>query len=327
MSKSSNKYISVFIPTYNGDKYITEILDAILKQQLPDGYKLEILVTDSGSADKTVEIIQNNYSDEVNLDQIPNNEFGHGKTRQRAAERAKGEIVMFLSQDATPTSSLWLINMLEPFFVSPLVSCTFGRQIPRPTAPVTIKREVATVFGSLGSPDAITLHRHRSLVNGSKMNEINTFFSDVNSAVRRKQLLRVPFRDVKYAEDQALAEDMQNAGLLKAYSVAGSVWHSNEYTIGEYRKRKFDEFVGLQNSVNYVIKAPLKTLLLGWLRPTLADWKFMRYDSEYSRKRKLLNLFLSPCYNIANVAGRYDAYKYGDNPSKHHRYSLETSRK
>jgi len=327
MSKNSTtKYITVFIPTFNGDKYIGESIDMVLRQELPSGYKLELIVIDSGSKDKTVEILQS-YGERIAFLQIPNSEYGHGRTRQKAAEIAKGEYILFLSQDATPSHLRWAKDMIEPFLVSDKVGCVFGRQIPRTDAVPTIKREVATVFGQLGAPDSITLHRKNSLVDGQSMNALNTFFSDVNSAVRKDLIHSIPFRDVKYAEDQALAEDMQNAGYLKAYSVKGSVWHSNEYTVREFHKRKFDEYIGLQENVNYVIVPSLKSLLLGWIRPTILDLKFIRHDGEYSRKRKIKYAVLSVGYNYMSGLGKYHAGKYANDPAARKTFSLEENRK
>lgn len=327
MSKkqSNNKYISVFIPFYNGDKYVTELLEAVISQRLPKGYELEILATDSGSSDNTVELIRK-YGDRVILNEIPNSEFGHGKTRQAAVNRARGEFILFLSQDATPANERWLINMIEPFFISDKVGCVFGRQTPRPDSVPTIKREVSSVFGGIGAPDSIVIHRERSLVDGFKMNSLNTFFSDVNSAVRKDLLNKIPFRDVKYAEDQALAEDMQNKGYLKSYSPSGVVRHSNEYGVGEFRKRKFDEYIGLQESVKYVMTPSYKSLLLGWIRPTIADWKFTFRDTEYRKKWKIKYFFLVPAYNIMLELGKFQAAKFIDDHEAQKKHSLEQSR-
>lgn len=324
---SSDKYISVFIPTYNGAKYITESIEAVLGQEMPTGYSLELIIVDSGSKDGTVTAIREHYLDKLTFLEIPNSEYGHGKTRQKAAEMAKGEYILLLSQDATPSHNRWLKNMIEPFFISEKVGCVFGRQIPRSDSVATIKREVSSVFGNFGAPDSITLHREKSLVDGYSMNTLNTFFSDVNSAIRKDLVRVVPFRDVKYAEDQALAEDMQNAGYLKAYAVQGSVWHSNEYTVKEFYKRKFDEYIGLQESTDYTISSSLKSLLLGWIRPTIADLKFIRHDSEYGRKRKVKYAFLSIGYNYMSGLGRYSAGKYLNNPIMRKKISLEDSNK
>jgi rhamnosyltransferase len=321
------KYVTVFIPTYNGDKYITECIDSILQQDLPSGYALELLVIDSGSRDNTLSKLKA-FGNKINLLEIPNSEFSHGGTRDKAARLAKGEYVLFLSQDATPMNKRWLINMLEPFFISDKVGCVFGRQIPRPDAAATIKREVATVFGGLGAPDSVVIHRHKSLVDGSETNTLNTFFSDVNSASRRTLLTGdVPFRHVNYAEDQALAEDMQNKGYLKAYSPQGAVWHSNEYTIVEYYKRKFDEYIGLQESIAEQFTPRRRSLLFGWIRPTIADYRFIRYDNDYTIKSKLLWLVKAPAYNVALQLGKYRATRYINDPSQRERVSLEAGRR
>lgn len=325
MSKKSVKYISVFVPTFNGEKYLSELIEAVLHQQLPKGYQLEFLIIDSGSKDRTVEIIKA-YKNKLSYQEIPNSEFGHGKTRQFAAENTKGEFILYLSQDATPSHERWLINMIEPFFISDKVGCVFGRQIPRTNAVATIKREVLTVFGGIGAPDSIIIHRHKSLVDGKETNTMNTFFSDVNSAVRRDLLVGpIPYRDVPYAEDQALAEDMQKAGYLKAYSPQGSVWHSNEYSVSDFKKRKFDEYIGLQESVNYTLKPAYKSLLLGWIRPAINDVKFIGRDREYSRKNKIRNYILAAPYNISHQSGKFNAAKYYGDKTRRSRNSLEAN--
>lgn len=317
------KFISVFIPVYNGEQHLGECIEAIIHQELPKGYKLDLLIIDSGSTDKSLEIIKT-YSDKIRLVQIPNSEFSHGGTRQKAAEMAKGDYILFLTQDATPTSYRWLINMIEPFTLSDKIGCVFGRQIPRPNAPATIKKEVSGVFASFGAPDSIVIHRYRSLVDSKQTNPMNSFFSDVNSAVRRNLLLgKVPFRPVEYAEDQSLAEDMQKKGYLKAYAPEGAVWHSNEYTAREYFHRKFDEYVGLHESINYPLVASRKSLLLGWIRPTIADWKFIRRDKDYSRRSKIVWALEAPFYNMGPKAGQYFAAKSIKNPKRKDKLSLE----
>jgi rhamnosyltransferase len=324
---SNNKTISVFVPTFNGEKYIAELIEAVLNQELPDDYKLEFLITDSGSKDKTVEIIKNNYIDRVIFDEIPNDQYGHGKTRQRAAVKANGKYILFLSQDATPSNYRWLIGMIEPFLISEKIGCVFGRQIPRPDSVPTIKREVASVFGGLGAPDSLVLHRNKSLVDGSVTNTLNTFFSDVNSAIRKDLVEKIPFRDVNYAEDQALAEDMQKAGYLKAYSPQGAVWHSNEYTFKEYYHRKFDEYIGLQESTDYKMQPSLKSVLAGWVRPSIEDIKFTWRDQDYNKRAKIKYTLLSFLYNISEKRGRYDALRYYSDADKRNNISLESRRK
>lgn len=323
MSEKNNKFITVFIPTFNGQDRLAECIEAVIHQDMPEGYELELLIIDSGSTDDTLAIISN-YSDYIRLVQIPNTEFSHGGTRAKAASLAKGVFVLYLTQDATPTNYRWLINMIEPFFMSDKIGCVFGRQIPRPNAPPTIKREVSGVFGGIGAPDSLVIHRHNSLVDGNQTNAVNSFFSDVNSAVIKDLLVgEVPFRNVNYAEDQSLAKDMQKKGYLKVYAPLGEVWHSNDYTAREYFKRKFDEYVGLYETVKYPLIASKKSLFLGWIRPTLADWSFVRKDPDYTIKSKIVWLIEAPLYNIGLKAGQYFAAKSLSNTKIKEKYSLE----
>jgi len=323
VSKNRNKTISVFIPTYNCEKYIASTLDSLINQNLPTGYKLEILVTDSGSKDSTLEILKA-YKDYIVLDIIPNKDFGHGKTRQKAAETAKGEFIIYLTQDATPTSQNWIVDMIEPFFVSAKVGCVYGRQIPRPDVAPTIKREVSEVFNRFGPEDAIMIHRKFSLIDGTETQSSNNFLSDVNAAYKRSLIIsEIPFRDLSYSEDQAIAQDMLNNKLLKAYSARGAVWHSNEYTATEYYHRKFDEYIGLQDSIDYKLVASKKELLLGWIKPTVQDYRFIIKDKDYSLFSKVYWFGVTPFYNINNFRGKYQAITHYKDMNTRNKLSLE----
>ena len=316
------KIVSVFIPVYNGRKYLAECIRGVLNQELPRGFRLEVLITDSGSTDGSVDIIKS-FGNKVIFDQIPNSEFGHGKTRQRAVNLTKGDFIAFLTQDATPASNQWLLHMLEPFFVSEKIGIVFGRQIPRPYAEPTIKREVSSVFGSFGPENAIILHEKYSQIDGWTLPNYNYFFSDVNSAIRRDINKEIPFRDVAYAEDQALAEDCMEAGYIKAYAAQGAVYHSNEYTSSDYYGRKFDEFLGLQNSTKHTLSMKPKELFLGWIKPTIADWRFILNDNDYNSRAKLKFLALSIFYNINEKRAKWDAIRFKNNGDQINKRSLE----
>jgi rhamnosyltransferase len=78
------------------------------------------------------------------------------------------------------------------------------------------------------------------------------FFTDANACILRSAWERVPFRDVPYAEDRALALDMLRAGYAKAYMPAAAVLHSHDYTALEHFRRCFDEWRGLREIYGWV---------------------------------------------------------------------------
>src|SRR5665213_94988 len=256
---------TIAILTFNGAEFLEQLLKQIENQQT--NLKYEVLVVDSGSSDGTLDIVAGHPK--VRLHQISNAEFGHGKTRNLAAQMAKGKYVLYLTQDAVPATSHWLEGMIEPFEVSDKVACVVGRQIPHANAPATIKREVSVVFNSLGPNDGVTLHRRNKTT--EKLGLVNTFMSNTNSAVRKDLLEKIPFRDVNYAEDQGLGIDMLEAGYYKAYAPMGAVNHSHDYGAREYFRRKFDEYVGLQATTGYRATAGPRELVVGSAKATMLD--------------------------------------------------------
>lgn len=293
---------TVFIPTYNGEQYLPSLLKSVFRQKIP--YAFEVLIIDSGSTDKTLEIIKD--FPEVRLHTIPNSEFGHGKTRNLAAQMANGEFMVYLSQDAVPANSRWLEYMIEPFFISDKVYCVFGKQVPRAFSDATTKREVSSAFKSVGADHSVSLQRKRSLVSDKIAKPYLTFLSDVNSAVRRDVLLnKIPYQDIRYAEDQLLGKDVLDAGYFKAYSPLGVVLHSNEYTIREYFYRKFDENLAIYETLGILPSPSRKSHIKHAALDTLRDFLFIMRDKDYSLFQKARNMASSCLRNPLKQRAAY----------------------
>jgi len=309
---------TIVVPTFNGEEFLGEVIEAVFNQKTAKTY--ELLIIDSGSSDGTLDIIAK-YP-KIRLHQIPNKEFGHGRTRNLAVEMADSEFVVFLTQDATPSHERWLDYLLEPFTINSKVGCVLGKQIPRAHCFVTLKREVAQVFKSFGDDGSISLQRKDDLT--TQLGITNNFLSDTNSAVRKSIATKVPFQDVNYAEDQALGIDMLDRGYFKAYAPLGSVFHSHDYPLSKYFKRKFDEYMGLKESTGYVAQANRKELILGSLKSTMLDYAFLFRDREFTLAEKIHDFFLAPFYNFATRRAIRVAAKTQAGGKKHDKLSLES---
>lgn len=94
--------ISVIIPVYNCDRYLSEAIKSVLNQT----YKpLEIIIVDDGSTDKSAEIAKS-FGDVIRYEFQSNS--GLGATRNKGVELAKGDYLTFLDAD-----DLWTENKLQ----------------------------------------------------------------------------------------------------------------------------------------------------------------------------------------------------------------------
>lgn len=319
---------TVFIPTYNGEKYLKDILKIVFKQQVPFDY--EVLIIDSGSKDNTLSIIEKFRKDHNNLRliEIPNTEYGHGKTRDEAAHLAHGEIVVYLSHDAVPSNIHWLYELVKPFEINDKIVGVMGKQAPRYKCVPLLKNEINAVFRNLGSEYGTTIFYKDHFVNKQSIYDHICFYSDANSAARRVFLTgKLPYKHVPYAEDQVLGRDIIDAGYMKAYAARAIVVHSNDLKLSEYKKRTYDEIIGLRKAGVAVAipsrKGVVKMTVLGIIKDAIKTI----LDSQYSFKRKVFWLFLNPFYHIEKWRGVRLATRVSlaDNESID-KYSLEKIR-
>lgn len=87
--------ISVVIPVYNVEKYLTQCIESILNQSYKD---YEIILVDDGSTDNS-SIICDSYEKYSNITVVHKNNEGLGYARNTGIKHAKGEYVMFVDSD------------------------------------------------------------------------------------------------------------------------------------------------------------------------------------------------------------------------------------
>jgi glycosyltransferase involved in cell wall biosynthesis len=98
--KKENKLITVIVPVYNGEKYISRCVDSILNQTKFPVENIEILLINDGSRDGSINILksyQTKFPNLVSVIDQPNS--GVAKTRNKGIALAKGKYVIFIDQD------------------------------------------------------------------------------------------------------------------------------------------------------------------------------------------------------------------------------------
>jgi hypothetical protein len=176
--------------------------------------------------------------------EIESSEFNHGGTRNLLMRESRGAHVAFLTQDAEPAHEHWLEALLGGFALAEDVAAVYGPYIARPEAPFAVRSELQRWFDSLSPDGAPSMQRlgqserehAQRLLHGRR-----GFFTDANGCVAKSAWQRVPFREIGYAEDRALALDMMCAGYATCYEPAAPVLHSHHYTQLQQLRRSFDE--------------------------------------------------------------------------------------
>src|SRR5699024_6491560 len=95
---------SIIIPVYNGEKYIEESIESVLKQKVTD---FEIIIIDDGSNDAT-SIILRKYRSYLNINIVTQSNSGVYLARKNGIKHAQGKYCIFLDAD-----DYWEPNTLE----------------------------------------------------------------------------------------------------------------------------------------------------------------------------------------------------------------------
>jgi rhamnosyltransferase len=218
---------SIIILAKNEEKTLPGTLDMVFRQAY-DG-EWEVVVIDSGSTDRSVEIAR---SFPVRLEQIPPEDFHHGRTRNLGAEMARGRKLVYLGADATPADDKWLgalISELEPEDVAG----SYGRQLPREWARPAEQYFLNFLYG----PE----RRVQRWQPGRPLDMETTLFSNVTSAVKRELWERWPWSsDVTMSEDQVWSRQVLQAGYAIVYTPEAAVYHTHNYTLKQAFRRFFD---------------------------------------------------------------------------------------
>ena len=214
-----NTPITVVMPTYNAGNQFRECAEILAKQT---ANIVEVLVIDSSSSDETANIARD-FGFKVEV--IPKSEFGHGKTRQYALEKAQTEIVVFMTQDALLKDEGSIQRLVFFLTTDENLAAVYGRQLPYPHT------------GPLGTFARLYNYPDYSFVNtfeDRKKKGIKTaFLSDSFAAYKKSLLLKIGGfpKHVKFGEDTYAAAKLLMAGYKTGYCAEAAVYHAHDYSL------------------------------------------------------------------------------------------------
>lgn len=226
----NNLESAIVIPTYNGGSLWENAALNIRKY-----YDGRVVIVDSGSNDKTVQIAKD-YGFEVY--QIPNSEFNHGGTRNYGASLVadSADIVIFMTQDAILQDRSSIDNLITLFEENETLAAAYGKQLPHDNANPIASH--ARFFNYSNHGYVVNENDARSQGLGIKA----VFLSNSFSAYRLSTFNEVGgfANDTILCEDMLFAANALSYGLKVGYQPLSSVKHSHNYSPVEEFKRYFD---------------------------------------------------------------------------------------
>ena len=300
--------ISIVIPVRNGADALRSCLERIGRQEVDE--ELEIVVVDSESTDGSAQVAA---AFGATVHTIPAADFRHGRTRNLGARLARGETLVFTSQDALAASDDWISMLVGPLRGRADVAGTYGRQLPKRGTKPPERYFLEFLYGAQ--------RREQSAAGPADLTMRTTLFSNVNSAIPRRVWEDFPFaEDVVMSEDQEWCARVLLAGYCVVYEPRAAVYHSHDYSLAEAFRRFFDS--GASSSRSYLAggRAASSTLRgtareyaageLGWLWRT-GQRRWIPYATAYELA-KLAGLELGRRHRLVPAPLRRRLTNYPD---------------
>lgn len=220
--------ISIICPIYNAENYIEDLYCSIKKQKDVCIEEIKFILTES--SDNTEDKLKNL---QCNYKKISKQEFSHSLVRERAAFEAKGEILVFITQDIKIVDEYWLYHLTKDI-ITGKCEAAFSRQIgykehkvERYTREINYPAEKRIV-----SKDDI-----------DRLGLMTFFFSDASSSISKEIFIKLKGYDNKNLptnEDMYFAYKLIMNGYRIEYAADSKIIHSHDLSFKETLKRYGD---------------------------------------------------------------------------------------
>jgi len=206
--------VTVIVRTFNSDWVVDQALASLMKQK---NVEIELMIVDSGSTDKTLEIVSQYKHTFIAIE--PGTYFP-GKVLNQAVSKANTEVVVFINSDVVLLDEYAIEKLIEPLKEADIMA-SFGRQVVRPEADLWVRHDYERAFPADGEkPDWM----HYSLP----------------IAAMKKEAWKIqPFyTDAWGSEDTHWGVQIKNKGYKIAYVQEATAMHSHNYTLKQLASRR-----------------------------------------------------------------------------------------
>ncbi|MFH1996848.1 MAG: glycosyltransferase [Candidatus Omnitrophota bacterium] len=238
-------FITIINPIRNVERTIEKNLEYLIDLDYPKE-KMEIILADGGSADRSVEIInswQKRY-DFIKLVVIPNCK-SPGQARNAALKIAEGEYILFTDGDCAPKKD-WVHKSLAPFFKDETIGMVGGEILTMRTDPNNYVESYCEQIKFLMVAGRCLMREagYYPSITKDLPHEVNgnihsPFFATANAAVSTKAADAVgrEFWDEITSEDVDFSLRILKAGFKLYYQPSSIVDHMHRVTLEAYCKQ------------------------------------------------------------------------------------------
>jgi len=245
--KPIEKKVSVVIPTKNGGPDFEYTLEKIRSQ---DGIKeIETIIIDSGSLDDTVKLAE---KFDATVYCIKPEDFNHGETRNYGAEKATGDYILFMVQDAIPIGDHWLYNMVKVLENDDEIAAVTCRQVPRSDA------DLFACFSLWNHYKALNFFEDRissPTKNFSLLSPLDkrklAGLENVSCLIKRNIFNDLKFEKIQYAEDLELGLRILDNKFKIAFLYSVGIIHSHNRIPSYFLKRAYVDNKVLPKILSY----------------------------------------------------------------------------
>jgi L-ascorbate metabolism protein UlaG (beta-lactamase superfamily)/glycosyltransferase involved in cell wall biosynthesis len=255
--------VSIIIRTLNEARHLEDLLIKIGKQQA-NGINYEVIIVDSGSTDRTLDIAAR-YG--CRIFHIAREDFSFGRSLNMGCREALGKILVMISGHCVPVDEHWLKNLCQPI-QDGFSQYSYGRQIGGPNTHIS----EACIFAKFFPQE-------------SCIPQVGFFCNNANSAMLKSAWEKNIFDEgLTGLEDMDLAKRLVKGGGLIAYKADAAVFHYHYESWPQVRRRYERESIALQKIMPQV-HFTLTDALLFFVNSVWSDCRW-----SYQNKLKTLPL-------------------------------------
>lgn len=259
--------IDIICPLYNAENYLISLNNSLMMQQKVNIKSINYILTES--KDNTEKLLKDN---KLNYTKIKKSEFSHSLTRENAAMKCNGDILVFITQDVVVEDKLWLHNLIKNIGKDN-IAAAYSRQISK--------------FNNIEKYTREFNYPNKSFVVSKddidKLGLKTFFFSDASCAIKTsiyKELNGYDGKKLPISEDMYIAYKIIMNGYKISYEADSIVYHSHKFTLKEiydrykltgkfFKENNYLDNYGTTGSgaklAKYVLKRILKEFRLGLL--------------------------------------------------------------